>query len=209
MILSETCNSITLAALDGKQAVILRNELDAFQSTGKSFMPEGIEREASPQDLADVMAYVRGIRPPPKAFPGNQPGPAEVRDDGSIRLLAMQARIYGPTLVYEQQYLNLGWWQSVDDRASWDLQVPRAGKYRVVLDYACHNDAAGNRFLLAVAGRTLGGAVPGTGNWENYRTLNAGTIELPAGPCELTFRSDGPIRSALIDLRGVRLQPER
>ena len=39
--------------------VLLRADLDELQSTGKSLMPEGLEKDLSKQDLADVMAYVR------------------------------------------------------------------------------------------------------------------------------------------------------
>lgn len=55
---SETSTSITLRAAEGKEHVFLRQELDEFQSRGKSLMPEGIEKELSPQELADVIAYL-------------------------------------------------------------------------------------------------------------------------------------------------------
>jgi putative membrane-bound dehydrogenase-like protein len=209
MITNETGNSITLAAADGKEHVILRTDLDEMVSTGKSMMPEGIEKELPPQDLADVIAFVRSISSPPKQFPGNKPQVAPVRDDGSIRCLAMHARIYGPTLVFEDRYRNLGFWGGIEDHAVWSLDVPHAGRYRVSLDYACDNGTAGNRFLLSVAGQTTTGVVVGSGTWDDYRSLSVGAVDLPKGATELTFRSDGKIRSYLIDLRGIRLVPER
>jgi hypothetical protein len=121
--------------------------------------------------------------------------------------LATTAKIYGPSLVFEGQYRNLGYWSSPDDHAVWSLELPKAGKYQVSLDYACDDGAAGDSFVVAIAGQTLGGRVEGTGTWDIYRSKGIGTIELPAGPADLTMRSVGRIKSALIDLRGIRLVP--
>jgi putative membrane-bound dehydrogenase-like protein len=208
MIARETSNSIVLIDQEGKQLEILRDQIDELRSSGKSLMPEGLERDMSKQDLADVIAYVASRRPPPKQFPGNRPTVADVRDDGSIRLLAIYGRIYGPTIVFEQQYRNVGHWQSPDDYVVWSVEVPAAGTYQVVIDYACDNAAAGDAFVIEVAGQTIGGRVTGTGSWDEYDTRPVGDVSLPAGPLEVLMRGDGPIRSALLDLRAIRLHPK-
>jgi putative heme-binding domain-containing protein len=59
MIVEETATSITLAKSDGTRDVILRVDLDSLASSGKSFMPEGLEKDLAPQDVADVIAFVR------------------------------------------------------------------------------------------------------------------------------------------------------
>jgi putative heme-binding domain-containing protein len=199
--------SITLAAADGKTQTILRNDLETLAATGKSLMPEGMERDLTDEDLADVIAYVRSVGSPPKSFPGNNPEAVRVSINGRLQCLATNCRIYGPTLVFEEKYGNLGYWQSEEDRAVWTLQPPQAGRYRVSLDYACPDDAAGDAFLLEVAGQTLTGRVESTGSWDDYRSKSIGEIELPQGASELQIRSAGPIRSALIDLREIRLTP--
>lgn len=208
MIASETSNAVTLLAQEGKQTVLLRNELESLSATGRSLMPEGLERELSEQDVADVIAYLRATREPPKSFPGNEPQVAEVGDDGSIRMNAHQGRIYGPTLVLEAQYKNVGYWGSPEDRIVWDVRVPRAGSYLVTLDYACADETAGNRVIVEVAGTSTSGTVQGTGGWESYSNQQLGVLELPAGNHELTVRSDGPINGHLMDLRGVTLVPQ-
>jgi putative heme-binding domain-containing protein len=65
ILASETATSITLKGQEGKEQVLLRSELEEFQSTGKSLMPEGLEKDLSKQDLADLIAYVTsgGMRP--------------------------------------------------------------------------------------------------------------------------------------------------
>jgi putative heme-binding domain-containing protein len=64
ILASETSTSITLVGADGKAQQLLRNELNELASTGKSMMPEGLEKDLSPQDLADVIAHVRLHQPP-------------------------------------------------------------------------------------------------------------------------------------------------
>ncbi|MBC7852186.1 MAG: c-type cytochrome, partial [Pirellulaceae bacterium] len=205
ILISETGNSITLAQPEGKQVQILRSELEQLKSTGKSLMPEGVEKDITVDEMTDLLVYLRGSGSPPKQFPGNKPEVVRPFVDGSIRLLALNARIYGPTVVFEDQYRNLGYWSSQEDHAAWNLEVEKAGEYRVQLDCACADGASGDRYLISIAGQTLGGKVPGTGTWDTYRGLTAGTVKLAKGPAELFIRSDGPIKSALMDLRGIRL----
>lgn len=60
IIVAETATSVTLRAADGKDDVLLRKDIDTLESSGRSLMPEGFEKDLSRQDLADVMAYVNG-----------------------------------------------------------------------------------------------------------------------------------------------------
>ncbi|REJ97796.1 MAG: dehydrogenase [Planctomycetota bacterium] len=59
MIVEETATSVTLAKPDGTKEVILRVDIDEIAGTGKSFMPEGLEKDLSPQDIADVISFLR------------------------------------------------------------------------------------------------------------------------------------------------------
>src|SRR5690606_19004839 len=144
---------------------------------------------------------------PPKQFAGNAPMLIKGSESGSLQLAAVHARIYGPKVIFEAKYKNLGWWQHADDVAEWSLAIPAAGKYRVLLDYACDGSAAGNTLQLAIGGQTLLYKVPATGTWDDYRTREIGTVELVAGPAEASARASGVIRSALLDLRGITLEP--
>ncbi len=62
IIASETANSITLRRSEAKEDVILRSTVEELTSTGVSLMPEGLEKELSPQDIADVIAFVKSIK---------------------------------------------------------------------------------------------------------------------------------------------------
>lgn len=207
ILISETGNSITLAQPEGKQVQILRSDLEQLKSTGKSLMPEGVEKDVTVEEMGHLLAYLRGSGPAPKTFPGNKPEVVRPLQDGSIRLTALTARIYGPSLVLEEKYRNLGWWSSPEDHVVWSLQSQKAGEYRLVLDYACDNGAAGDTFTITIGGETVGGKVAGTGSWDLYQSKEVGTIKLREGPAELVIQSAGPIKTALMDLRGIRLVP--
>ena len=208
MLASETGSSITLLAADGKEISLLRGDLEALASSTKSLMPEGMEKDLAPQDLADMLVYLSGFRPPRKRFEGNEPlvvKPEALR--GEFWLLAANAEVYGSTLVFESPYRNLGYWQSDDDHAVWSLEVTKPGKYELSLDYACDNATAGQTVAVEVAGQRLVAKVSGTGNWDTYRQLQLGSVELPAGVQQMVVRPDGRVKGPLIDLKSVRLRP--
>jgi putative heme-binding domain-containing protein len=58
LMVNETATSIDLARTDGKKETILRSDIEEMVSTRRSFMPEGFEKDLSPQDLADVISFV-------------------------------------------------------------------------------------------------------------------------------------------------------
>ncbi|MHB8953779.1 MAG: PVC-type heme-binding CxxCH protein [Pirellulaceae bacterium] len=66
IIASETGNGITLIDAQGASHALLRSDLDELISTGKSLMPVGAEELLNqPQDLLDVIAYVRSVEADP------------------------------------------------------------------------------------------------------------------------------------------------
>ncbi len=59
VLANESGGSITLVAPDGKEQVLLRQDLEEMRGTGKSLMPEGLEKDLSPQDAADLILFVQ------------------------------------------------------------------------------------------------------------------------------------------------------
>jgi putative membrane-bound dehydrogenase-like protein len=210
MLAAETGNSITLLAGEGKQTILLRADLESLTSSSKSLMPEGVEKDLTPQNVADLLAFLGSNKPSRKTFEGNQPEvvkPEALR--GEFWLLASQCEIYGTTLVFERSAGNLGYWQSENDLAIWTFEVAEPGQYDVSLEYACADASAGNSFILAIEQNRLNGKVTGTGNWETFRSERLGQVTLTAGRRELVVRSDGEPKGALMDLRSVRLRPSK
>jgi len=140
-------------------------------------------------------------------IPIEKPKPIDPAVDGALTLPASKATVSGPSLKLASNKPILGWWSSEEDRAEWTIRVEQAGQYRVELDFACHDNSAGNQFELAVGDARLVGQVPGTGTWYDLRQQEFGKIELAAGVHELAMRAKGELRGALLDLRTVRLIP--
>jgi putative heme-binding domain-containing protein len=68
VLAAETATSITLRKEEGVEQTILRQEIDEMEASSISMMPEGLEKEVSPQDVADLLGYLRealGPAPPP------------------------------------------------------------------------------------------------------------------------------------------------
>jgi hypothetical protein len=173
-------------------------------------MPEGLEIGRTPQDFADLIAFLTRNTPPPqrKTFAGNQPAVVKpAADGGALRLLPSNAEIYGPSLVLEGGHGNLGWWSSPDDNATWSVETAKPGVYDVVLDFACDPAAAGNAYVLSSGKGKLAGKVASTGGWETYRKEHVGRIELAGGAERITLRSNGKINGALIDVKAIELTP--
>jgi putative membrane-bound dehydrogenase-like protein len=208
LLSAESGSSVTLLAQEGKQQVILRNQLEALESTGKSLMPEGLERELSRQDLADVLAYLGSGGPKPKTFAGNRPElVTQEALRGELFCLSTNGEIYGDTLVLEAENTNLGFWGSESDHVTWEVEVKRKTRFAVILEWACDDSAAGNTYLLEVADQRLTGQVKGTGGWNSYHRETVGHVELKPGRYRLGLRSSGPIQGYLFDFKSVTLRP--
>ena len=173
MLAAETGASITLVGQEGKQTTILRSDLEELAASGRSLMPEGMEKDIPSRDFADLIAYLSGLRPPRRVFVGNEPKVVEPEGfRGEFWLLADDCEIYGDTLAYEPIYRNLGMWGSPTDHAVWTFEVTKAAKYVVRIDYACEESVAGNPYQLTVGDTVFAGKVPSTGNWDTYRQLS-------------------------------------
>lgn len=58
MILDESATAITLELPDGKLTSVLRQDIE-YMKSGKSFMPEGLEKSLTSQNLANLFRFLR------------------------------------------------------------------------------------------------------------------------------------------------------
>jgi putative membrane-bound dehydrogenase-like protein len=63
LIAEETATSVTLKRAEGATDVVPRAQVESIASTGRSLMPEGLEKDLGPQALADLIAFLRGLSP--------------------------------------------------------------------------------------------------------------------------------------------------
>jgi putative heme-binding domain-containing protein len=67
LITNETATAVTLRRQEGKDDVLLRSEIEEMTASGQSLMPEGVEKDLKPQDLADLIAFLTSIGPARKS----------------------------------------------------------------------------------------------------------------------------------------------
>jgi hypothetical protein len=207
LIASETASAVTLRRQEGKEDVVLRSDIEEMTASGQSFMPEGLEKDLSLRDVADLIAFLEGIEPPPKTFKGNHPRLVKAGPGGTITLSAADAEIYGDRLIFEARHGNLGYWMAANDRAVWRFEAAGPGKYAVWLDWACAHDSAGNVLEIHLGSQRIQHQVGGTGTWEDYSWKKLGDLALTAGTNRLEVRPAAAPRGALFDLRRIELRP--
>ncbi|MBL8818061.1 MAG: neutral/alkaline non-lysosomal ceramidase N-terminal domain-containing protein [Planctomyces sp.] len=211
ILISETSTSLTLREQEGREHVLLRNQIEEFRNTGRSAMPEGIEKDITKQQLADLITWLMELGPPPKSFTGNMPQTISADQNGQFILPASSAAIYGGDIAYESDspFHNIGYWHGVNDAAAWTLTLEMEQTLDVWLDYSCHSDSAGNTLQIDGSSEPLLFVVQSTGGWDKYRPALIGRLTLPAGTHRLTLRPERSFRGpALLDLRTVALVPD-
>ena len=56
---NETVDAVILRQEENKQQIIARNDIDIIRASGKSLMPEGVEKEITIQQMADLLEYLK------------------------------------------------------------------------------------------------------------------------------------------------------
>jgi putative heme-binding domain-containing protein len=62
LVVAESAGSLTLRRPGGAEDTVLRTNIAAIAGTGKSLMPEGLEDRVSPREMADLIAFLRGVQ---------------------------------------------------------------------------------------------------------------------------------------------------
>jgi putative membrane-bound dehydrogenase-like protein len=67
LIAAESASAVTVRRQDGKEDVLLRSQIEEMTASSQSLMPEGLEKDLKPQDLADLIAFL--VSAPPSRKP--------------------------------------------------------------------------------------------------------------------------------------------
>ena len=62
LIAVETASALTLMRAEGQSDTILKQDIEEIQSDGVSLMPEGIEKDLTLQEMADLLDYLKNWR---------------------------------------------------------------------------------------------------------------------------------------------------
>lgn len=207
----ETANSITIKMAGGLQETVLRSDIDRIGNSGLSLMPEGLEENLSPAQMADVLAFVQTRAPAAKTFAGNAPARVAPDAQGHLTLTAENAAIFGgPGIEYRPRFGAIGGWAGPADRAEWALEVAEAGDYAVEMTWTAPPGAEGTPWRITCGGAVLEGVLASTGGMENFVLREIGRVRLAAGPQTFIFAPAAPVKYGWMELRAItlkRLQP--
>ncbi len=207
LLLEENASTLRLQVDSKRQITVLRRDVDSLATPSISFMPEGLEKDLSVEDLRDLISYLMSNVQAAKSVSGNRPVDVQPDERGVLRFVAAQAAIFGGDITFEEPLQNIGLWHSVDDFVRWDLELEQAGTYTVQLRYACHPGSAGNQMVVSVGEWHVAKAVPSTGGWDQYQTLELGDVSLSPGRHVLSVTAQGNFQGALMDLHSIELRP--
>jgi putative membrane-bound dehydrogenase-like protein len=208
VLAGESAGSVTLKGKEAREETLLRADLDELQATGKSLMPEGLEKEITHAEMNDLLTFLSKTSQKPKTFAGNVPATIKAVKE-VVALHAVDAEIFGEAIAFEAPFQNIGMWQGLNDHVIWTVQVPKRGTYDVYLDWACDNGSAGNTLILEAPDVSLTHEVAGTGGWSHYLRVRIGRMKLEEGLQRIKVRPAGPaLHGALLDLRTIYLAPQ-
>lgn len=134
-------------------------------------------------------AYVFKIIPGKKPFTPNYHVEYILPEkDNSFLLPPSSSVIKGSSLQVESQG-NLGYWLADKDYVLWNIDVKKAGKYKIVISYAALNNTA-IMALQSQQSEKVIFPVIATGGWQTYKEIIPGTLNLAKGKQGLTIKSD-------------------
>src|SRR5690606_19732592 len=146
-----------------------------------------------------------------KQVPHNTPQVIQPEADGTLRLVAPKAELYGRTgdgtiAIYDGQ-MCIGWWTSQEDYAIWQVEAARDGAYDVYLHWAITDDWAENPFVIEAGESRLTGAIPTTGGFDRYELRKFGRLQLKQGRNQVAMKPTAKVKGELADLKEIRLVP--
>lgn len=138
------------------------------------------------------------------------PIPVGHAEENPVELQPSWARLGGEGVSYvfeAYDWDTIEGWSRPGQFAEWRLNVTRAGRYEVEVDYGCAPAAAGGRLRLSAGGAGVEFTTRPTGTPNVFARARAGVLELPAGP--LTLRAEvaaAPPAGELMRLNRLRLR---
>jgi putative membrane-bound dehydrogenase-like protein len=208
LLASETSTSITLVEQQGKSVTILRSDVEVLKNTGKSLMPDGLENDLQPQNVADIVAFVTSAGQLPKSLDGNNPTIVVPDHNGIVWLTASNAEIYGGDVTFESTYNNIGYWHDEGDHVDWKVKLPNDNVYDIYMEWASTVESAGSQISVEGGASPVKASIESTAGYERYNVRLIGKIMLASGECRIVVHSDGPLlKRNLMDLRGIYLVP--
>ena len=119
------------------------------------------------------------------------------------------ARLHGQGLRYGYDKLirdKITGWEDPNDFIRWHLDVGRAGRYEVILQYGCGVADAGSRIRIASGDARIEFVVEPTSAVDVWRTQGVGFLGLKPGLTTLDIRVLSKPGKSVMDLHELRLR---
>ncbi len=99
LLLDESATTITLAREKDQRDVILRIDIEEIRASAKSLMPEDLEKSVTPQELANLLAYLRDQAPTVVnsiiLFDDDASFPSQLKDGDAEAKLDFESKRFG------------------------------------------------------------------------------------------------------------------
>lgn len=126
---------------------------------------------------------------------------------GEYYLTAAKAAAIGPKIKYMPEWKAFGWF-TTEDRAEWEVQVDKKGKYEVFMEWSVDDARSGKWFIFQAGNKSIKGRIKKTGSWFTFRKEKIGMLTLPAGIHKMIFKSNSKTEEgSMMDLREIILVP--
>lgn len=155
----------------------------------------------------DIEVLAPDRKGPDKKGP-TSPQVVKPEKDGSIRLMARYCDLTGKSLAFMPEWDALGFWRA-GENATWQVETTAPATYDVVMEWSVDPKHAGNPFVLGVGNKQLEAKVESSGRWDIFRRAKIGQLELAAGTQMVALKPVGEFKTALMDLREIRLIPRK
>ncbi|MCB1211720.1 MAG: hypothetical protein KDK97_20535, partial [Verrucomicrobiales bacterium] len=130
--------------------------------------------------------------------------------DGTITLPAKSATTWSEVMRYEPKPEKdcLGFWTSADDFAEWEFKATKPGRYTVVVTQGCGAGNGGSQVEVKLGDQKTSFSVQETGGFQDWKEVEAGTIEIPAaGTHRIVIDPVDKKSKAVMDVQKVVLKP--
>jgi alpha-L-fucosidase len=141
------------------------------------------------------------------------PVPTRASEDGAITLIPRHVSFGGGWVKASHDRVHI--WKQPAIWLKWLVEVEKAGKYEVLMDYVANKTQADTPFEITIGGQMLTGRLVDTRSGSNHKELSVGTVDISrTGRMNLTFKPGREIgkehfRQPMIGIWSITLKPAR
>lgn len=112
------------------------------------------------------------------------------------------------TLHYNTREDSISNWSDPKDRVTWQVDVPKAGRYYLNVAYGCQPGHEGGEYAIEINGQTVTAKAEATASWRDRRPFRAGVADITeAGPVQVVLRTVKQENGPVFDFQRISLVP--